>query len=102
MDGGGAPPEGDEAGVSTVGGDRGDANGDSDGEEAVVGALAGAETGVTADGGVATGGDDATGGGELFGEAAGVFYFLNAFSFFVYYMCQISIYKLSKLEVNYP
>ena len=43
---GGEEPEGDDAGVSTVGGAGGDANGDSDGEDAVVGAFAGAETGV--------------------------------------------------------
>ncbi|KAK4354677.1 hypothetical protein RND71_026871 [Anisodus tanguticus] len=58
IDGGEAPPEGDDAGVSTVGGD-------SNGEDAVVGAFAGAETGVVGGGGVATGA------GEVFGEAAG-------------------------------
>ncbi|KAK6773186.1 hypothetical protein RDI58_028424 [Solanum bulbocastanum] len=63
IDGGEAAPEGDDDGVSAVGGAGGDANG----EDAVVGAFAGAETGGAdvVEGGVATGD------GELFGEAAG-------------------------------
>jgi len=63
MDGGEAAPEGDDAGVSTVGG----AGGDADGEDAVVGAFAGATIG----GVDVVGGGVATGAGELFGEAAG-------------------------------
>ncbi|KAK6773190.1 hypothetical protein RDI58_028428 [Solanum bulbocastanum] len=71
MDGGEAAPEGDDDGVSAVGGAGGDANGESDGEDAVVGGFAGATIGgVDVVGGVATGGD-ATGAGELLGEAAG-------------------------------
>uniref|UniRef100_M1BI96 Arabinogalactan-protein n=1 Tax=Solanum tuberosum TaxID=4113 RepID=M1BI96_SOLTU len=64
IDGGEAAPEGDDAGVSEVGGAGGDANGESD---AVVGAFAGATIG----GVDVVGGGVATGAGELFGEAAG-------------------------------
>ncbi|KAG5573329.1 hypothetical protein H5410_063095, partial [Solanum commersonii] len=69
MDGGEAAPEGDDAGVSEVGGAGGDANGESD---AVVGAFAGATIGgVDVVGGGVTTGGDATGAGELFGDAPG-------------------------------
>ncbi|KAK6773188.1 hypothetical protein RDI58_028426 [Solanum bulbocastanum] len=67
IDGGEAAPEGDDAGVSEVGGAGGDVNGESDGEDAVVGAFAGATIG----GVDVVGGGVATGAGELFGEAAG-------------------------------